>query len=92
VSWLHDAGISRERVTVLPQTVTNTYDEAKAARAFADRTRIDRLVVVTSAITDAARLPLFVTSSNRQTSDTHRAHDGDVARDPGALVAARVRP
>ena len=59
VSWLHDAGVSRERVTVLPRKVTNTYDEAKAAGAFADRTQIDRLVVVTSAYHGRRALATF---------------------------------
>lgn len=48
VSRLRDAGVSPERVTVLPQKVKNTYTEAKAARAFAAQARIERLVVVTS--------------------------------------------
>jgi uncharacterized SAM-binding protein YcdF (DUF218 family) len=48
VRWLGDAGVERERVTVLPQRVTNTYDEAKATTAFVSRQRIDRLVIVTS--------------------------------------------
>jgi len=46
--WLREAGIARERITVLPQLVTNTYDEANAARAFVERRGIDRLVIVTS--------------------------------------------
>jgi uncharacterized SAM-binding protein YcdF (DUF218 family) len=48
VNWLRDAGVGIERVTVLAQTVTNTYDEAKAARTFVTEQRIDRLVIVTS--------------------------------------------
>ncbi len=46
--WLNDAGVGRERVTVLPQGVTNTYDEAKATRSFAGRHPMNRLVIVTS--------------------------------------------
>lgn len=48
VGRLADAGIKRERVTVLPTGVTNTYDEGKAARAFAGRHQVDRLMIVTS--------------------------------------------
>ncbi len=48
VSWLGDAGVSRARVTVLSQPVTNTYDEARATLAFADRQSVHRLVIVTS--------------------------------------------
>ncbi len=48
VSWLHEAGIARDRVTILPQPVTNTYDEAHAARSFAAEQGIHRLVIVTS--------------------------------------------
>jgi uncharacterized SAM-binding protein YcdF (DUF218 family) len=47
--WLSDAGIGRERVTVLPRLVTNTYDEARATADFVSHHhRIDRLVIVTS--------------------------------------------
>ncbi len=48
LSWLSEAGIALHRITVLPQPVTNTFDEVKAARAFLNRQRIDRLVIVTS--------------------------------------------
>jgi uncharacterized SAM-binding protein YcdF (DUF218 family) len=48
VSWLNDAGVSRDRVTVLPHLVSNTYDEARAARAFAAEHDIGRLAIVTS--------------------------------------------
>jgi uncharacterized SAM-binding protein YcdF (DUF218 family) len=48
VKRLGEAGIQRERVTVLPEAVTNTYDEAKAATSFVDRAHVTRLVVVTS--------------------------------------------
>ena len=48
VTWLHEAGIARDRVTVLPQPVTNTYDEANATSSFAAEQGIDRLVIVTS--------------------------------------------
>jgi uncharacterized SAM-binding protein YcdF (DUF218 family) len=48
VGRLADAGISRERVTVLPNGVTNTYDEAKAARAFVRKHPVGRLMIVTS--------------------------------------------
>ena len=47
-TWLSGAGVDRERVTVLSERVTNTYDEAKATAAYAHRNRIDRVVVVTS--------------------------------------------
>jgi uncharacterized SAM-binding protein YcdF (DUF218 family) len=48
VNRLTAAGVNRDRVTVLPQGVTNTYDEAKAAAAFVGREHVDRVVVVTS--------------------------------------------
>ena len=48
LKWLTEAGVDRKRVTVLPQGVTSTYDEARAAAAFAQLHEIDRLVVVTS--------------------------------------------
>jgi len=48
LSWLAEAGIDRKRVIVLPHLVTNTYDEATAARAFVARNGIARLVIVTS--------------------------------------------
>ena len=48
VSWLGDAGVSRGRVTVLSQRVTNTYDEARATMAFAGQHGVTRLVIVTS--------------------------------------------
>jgi len=47
-TWLSEAGVDADRITVLPQGVANTYDEAKATAAFARRNRTDRLVVVTS--------------------------------------------
>lgn len=45
---LSEAGIDPNRVTVLSQRVTNTYDEATAAAAWVRRHQIDRVVVVTS--------------------------------------------
>lgn len=48
LTWLGGAGIDPERVTVLPQRVTNTYDEAHAAAAWVGGHHIGRLVIVTS--------------------------------------------
>jgi uncharacterized SAM-binding protein YcdF (DUF218 family) len=48
VDRLAEAGVHGDRVMVLPEGVTNTYDEAKAAAAVVARERIDRLVIVTS--------------------------------------------
>jgi uncharacterized SAM-binding protein YcdF (DUF218 family) len=48
LNWLSEAGIDPDRVTVLPQRVTNTYDEANAAAAWVRGHQIDRLVIVTS--------------------------------------------
>jgi len=48
VGWLNAAGVARDRVTVLSQRVTNTYDEARAATAFVHQHAIDRVVIVTS--------------------------------------------
>ncbi len=48
LTWLSEAGIEPGRVTVLPQRVTNTYDEANAAAAWVRGHHISRLVIVTS--------------------------------------------
>lgn len=48
VAWLNEAGIDSRRITVLPQRVTNTNDEAHAAADWASRHQVVRLVVVTS--------------------------------------------
>ena len=48
LAWFSDAGIDQGRVTVLPQRVANTHDEAEVAAAFARRNQIDRLIIVTS--------------------------------------------
>ena len=48
VDRLGKSGIHRHRVVLLPEGVTNTYDEAKAAAAFVGRERVDRVLVVTS--------------------------------------------
>jgi uncharacterized SAM-binding protein YcdF (DUF218 family) len=48
VTWLSEAGIDPNRVTVLSQRVTNTHDEANAAAAWVHRHQIDRVVIVTS--------------------------------------------
>ncbi len=42
------AGISADRIVVLRPTVSNTYDEALAALAYATRHRVNRLLIVTS--------------------------------------------
>jgi uncharacterized SAM-binding protein YcdF (DUF218 family) len=42
-------GVPAERVEVLPQTVTNTYDEAEALRDYAVAHKLRSLLVVTSA-------------------------------------------
>jgi uncharacterized SAM-binding protein YcdF (DUF218 family) len=47
-NWLSRSGVANVRVTVLPQRVKNTYDEAKATRTFVEEHRIERLLVVTS--------------------------------------------
>jgi uncharacterized SAM-binding protein YcdF (DUF218 family) len=47
-AWLAEAGVDGARVTVLPQQVASTYDEGRAAAAFASRHRIERLIIVTS--------------------------------------------
>jgi uncharacterized SAM-binding protein YcdF (DUF218 family) len=41
-------GIDRRRVTILPRLVTNTYDEALAAREFCEAHALGTLMVVTS--------------------------------------------
>jgi uncharacterized SAM-binding protein YcdF (DUF218 family) len=48
VSWLARAGVDEQRLTVLPQAVTNTYDEAKATRTFVEEHGVNRLLIVTS--------------------------------------------
>jgi uncharacterized SAM-binding protein YcdF (DUF218 family) len=40
--------VASTRLTVLPQPVKNTYDEAKATRTFVEEHRVERLLVVTS--------------------------------------------
>jgi uncharacterized SAM-binding protein YcdF (DUF218 family) len=47
-NWLARAGVSRERLTVLPQTVRNTYDEARATQSFVQTQGFERVLVVTS--------------------------------------------
>jgi uncharacterized SAM-binding protein YcdF (DUF218 family) len=47
-AWLRHAGVSAARIVELPHRVSNTYDEALAARAYASAHRIGRLSVVTS--------------------------------------------
>jgi uncharacterized SAM-binding protein YcdF (DUF218 family) len=47
-NWLTHAGVASTRLTVLPQPVKNTYDEAKATRTFVEEHRVERLLVVTS--------------------------------------------
>jgi uncharacterized SAM-binding protein YcdF (DUF218 family) len=48
VSRLSQLGIDRRRVILLPRLVTNTYDEARAAAAFAERSGLQRMTIVTS--------------------------------------------
>jgi uncharacterized SAM-binding protein YcdF (DUF218 family) len=48
IGWLRALGIARDRTVVLPRLVTNTYDEAVAAREYCERRGITRLMVVTS--------------------------------------------
>ncbi len=48
VPWLAHLGIDTARVVVLPRRVTNTHDEALAARDYLLRHSVQRLVVVTS--------------------------------------------
>jgi len=48
IDWLNASGVDRGRIVVLPDTVTNTYDEAKASAAFVSGHGIRRLVIVTS--------------------------------------------
>lgn len=59
LSWLSGEGVDGQRVTVLPERVVNTYDEAKATTAFASRHRVDRLVIVTSAYHGRRALATF---------------------------------
>jgi uncharacterized SAM-binding protein YcdF (DUF218 family) len=59
VEWLRAEGIDEQRVTVLPQRVVNTYDEAQATAAFVDDHPIDRLVIVTSAYHGRRALATF---------------------------------
>jgi uncharacterized SAM-binding protein YcdF (DUF218 family) len=47
-NWLSHSGVASTRVTVLPQRVKNTYDEAKATRTFVEAHHVERLLVVTS--------------------------------------------
>jgi uncharacterized SAM-binding protein YcdF (DUF218 family) len=46
--WLTDLGLAPERILTLPERVGNTYDEARAARIYAERHDVQRLAVVTS--------------------------------------------
>ena len=46
--WLVSRGVDRARIAVLPRRVTNTYDEALAAREYCREHSIRRLIVVTS--------------------------------------------
>ena len=46
--WLRALGIPPERIVVLPRRVTNTYDEAVAARQYCDAHSIRTLLIVTS--------------------------------------------
>ena len=45
---VRDAGIPEQRLIILPQRVTSTYDEAVAIRGFAEKAGIRRILVVTS--------------------------------------------
>jgi uncharacterized SAM-binding protein YcdF (DUF218 family) len=59
VEWLTAEGIAEQRVTVLPQRVVNTYDEARATAAFVHAHPVDRLVIVTSAYHGRRALATF---------------------------------
>ena len=78
LSRLTEAGINPDRVIVLPQLVTNTYDEARAARAFAARHGIDRLVIVTSPYHGRRALATF----------RHLFRSAGVSTDLGLLTAS----
>lgn len=46
--WLVTLGVDATRLRLLPRSVTNTRDEARAALMFAQQHRVQRLLVVTS--------------------------------------------
>jgi uncharacterized SAM-binding protein YcdF (DUF218 family) len=48
IDWLAALQVDRHRVTILPDRVTNTYDEALATAAYCREHAITRLAIVTS--------------------------------------------
>jgi uncharacterized SAM-binding protein YcdF (DUF218 family) len=47
-AWLQAEGVEAERITLLPWSVGNTYEEARATRQYAETSSVSRLLVVTS--------------------------------------------
>jgi uncharacterized SAM-binding protein YcdF (DUF218 family) len=47
-AWLREEGIDARRITVLPWTTVNTFDEARAVRRFVEIHPLRRVLVVTS--------------------------------------------
>jgi uncharacterized SAM-binding protein YcdF (DUF218 family) len=47
-AWLEREGVAAERIVLLPDPVDRTFDEARAARRYAERAGVRRLLVVTS--------------------------------------------
>jgi uncharacterized SAM-binding protein YcdF (DUF218 family) len=60
--WLAELGVQAERVTVLPRRVSNTFDEAVAAREYASMHPVRTIVVVTSPYHTRRALAVFRTA------------------------------
>ncbi len=59
VAWLVHAGVSRRRIRMLGDPVTNTYDEATASLAYARQEKISGLLIVTSPYHTRRALAVF---------------------------------
>jgi uncharacterized SAM-binding protein YcdF (DUF218 family) len=61
VAWLQSEGVDDARIHVLDGNITNTFAEAEAARAYAAKTRIASLLIVTSPYHTRRALETFET-------------------------------